>query len=147
MKVVINKINSQKELQDCFNIRLEVFVKGQKVSIEEEMDGKDQESEHYLLKVDGLAVGVARVRFIGRDAKIERVAILESFQNKGLGKQLMCVILDDLKKNRALENVRLGSQTHAIPFYEHLGFMVCSDEYMDAGIPHKDMYYHLNSAS
>jgi len=147
MKIVINKISSPKELQDCLNIRLEVFVKGQKVSVEEEVDGRDQESEHYLLKVDEQPVGVARVRFMEKDAKIERVAILDAFQNKGLGRHLMCAILDDLKQNKELENARLGSQTHAIPFYERLGFIVCSKEYMDAGIPHKDMYYAFNRAT
>ncbi|RUR10168.1 GNAT family N-acetyltransferase [Legionella sp. km772] len=145
MKTVINKVSSTKELQDCLDIRLEVFVKGQNVAIEEEMDGKDEESIHYLLKVDEQAVGVARVRFIKKDAKIERVAILDSFQNKGLGKQLMGAILADLQQNSQLENARLGSQTHAIPFYEGLGFKVCSEEYMDAGIPHKDMFYSFKA--
>ncbi len=147
MKIVINKITSQKELEDCLNIRLQVFVNGQNVSLEEEIDGKDKESEHYLLKVEGRPVGVARVRFIDKDAKIERVAILESLQNKGLGKQLMNAIIEDLKQNSELQNARLGSQTHAIPFYERLGFIVCSEEYMDAGIPHKDMYYPFNNVA
>lgn len=143
MKIVINKVNSPQELDDCLSIRHEVFVKGQNVPVNEEIDGKDGESEHYLLKVDGQAAGVARVRFIARDAKIERVAILDAFQNKGLGKQLMQAILDDLKQNEHLAQACLGSQTHAIPFYERLGFTVCSEEYMDAGIPHKDMRCRL----
>ena len=33
----------------------------------------------------------------------------------------------------------LGAQTHAIGFYEKLGFTAFGPEYLDAGIPHRDM--------
>ena len=146
MKILINKISSPEELIECHTIRMQVFVKGQKVPLEEELDGKDAEGQHYLLKVDGQSVGVARVRLINNDAKIERVAILDAFQHQGLGKQLMEAILADLKLNPEIHSARLGSQTHAIAFYERLGFRTCSEEYMDAGIPHKDMHYIFSPA-
>jgi predicted GNAT family N-acyltransferase len=34
---------------------------------------------------------------------------------------------------------KLNAQTHAIPFYSRLGYEVASDEFLDAGIPHKTM--------
>jgi predicted GNAT family N-acyltransferase len=145
MHITINKISSQKELDECLNIRFLVFVKGQNVPLEEEVDDKDADSEHYLLKVDNQPVGVTRVRFIGDYAKIERVAVLEAFQNKGLGKQLMGLIIADIKNNSALNRACLSSQIQAIPFYERLGFHVCSEEYMDAGIPHQDMEYKFKA--
>ena len=40
--------------------------------------------------------------------------------------------------------IALGSQMHAIPFYENLGFSVCGNEYIDAGIRHKDMQLNLS---
>lgn len=147
MKIAINKVNSPAELESCLSIRHEVFIIGQKVPRDEEIDGRDGESKHYLLTVDGQAAGTARVRIIEHDAKIERVAILNAYQNKGLGKQLMRAILDDLKQQQALNKACLGSQTHAIPFYERLGFSVCSEEYMDAGIPHKDMHCPLRQSA
>lgn len=55
----------------------------------------------------------------------------------------MRFILSDLQSHSVIKKVNLCSQTHAIPFYEKLGFSVCSDEYMDAGIPHKDMMLRL----
>ena len=51
----------------------------------------------------------------------------------------MRFILSDLRQHALIKKVKLSSQTYAIQFYEKLGFQVCSDEYMDAGIPHKDM--------
>jgi predicted GNAT family N-acyltransferase len=145
MHVTINKITSPEELQECLRLRFLVFVEGQKVPLDEELDDKDAESDHYLLRVDGEAAGVTRVRFVADYAKIERVAIHDSFQNKGLGRQLMDAVLRDIKKLPLLKKARLSSQTQAIPFYERLGFRICSDEYMDAGIPHKDMELLINT--
>lgn len=141
MKIVIKKASSPDDIQKCFTIRNKVFVEGQNVPLHEEVDGKDQDSEHYLLLVDTIPVGTTRVRYLNDYAKIERVAILDDYQGKGLGKQMMEVIMSELKKQPALTKAKLSSQTYAISFYEKLGFAVCSEEYMDAGIPHKDMEF------
>lgn len=135
----IKKAVSDKDIQKCLAIRLKVFVEGQGVLLEEELDGKDVESEHYLLFIDEFPVGVARVRCIDDFAKIERVGILDEYQGRGLGRNIMTFILSDLGSHSTIKKVKLSSQTHAIPFYEKMGFSVCSDGYMDAGIPHKDM--------
>jgi ElaA protein len=39
--------------------------------------------------------------------------------------------------------VVLGAQTHAIPFYESIGYRAFGPEYLDAGIPHRDMLKKL----
>ena len=143
MQITISKVSSPADMQKCFDIRLKVFVEGQKVPLAEEMDGKDGQSEHYLLLVDEQPVGTARVRFIDDYAKIERVAIMDDYQGMGYGKVVMNRIMLDLKKHNGIKKAKLSSQTYAIPFYEKLGFIICSDEYMDASIPHKDMNFNL----
>ncbi len=138
--VLVKKVSSELDIQACLAIRYRVFVEGQNVSIDEEVDGLDSSSDHYLLSLDNLPVGTARVRYVDDDfAKIQRVAILEAWQSRGLGRVLMNFIIEDLKQCSKVKKAKLGAQTYAIPFYEKLGFIVCSDEYLDAGIPHKDM--------
>ena len=139
MSLIIKKALSEEEISQCMDIRFKVFVEGQNVPIHEEVDGKDIEASHYLLSVDDHPAGVARVRCTDHYFKIERVGIINEYQGKGLGRDIMRFILSDLKALKTLNKVKLSSQTHAIPFYEKLGFSVCSDEYMDAGIQHKDM--------
>jgi ElaA protein len=39
--------------------------------------------------------------------------------------------------------VKLGAQTHALGFYERLGFTAIGDEFDDAGIPHREMVLKL----
>jgi predicted GNAT family N-acyltransferase len=42
-----------------------------------------------------------------------------------------------------LRKLKLNAQTQAIPFYAGLGYEVVSEEFLDAGIPHKTMVKHL----
>lgn len=144
MKIDVRKALTQDDIQKCLNIRKQVFVIGQNVPLNEDIDGKDEVSEHYLLTVDNAPAGVARVRFVEYYAKVERVGVLDEFQGKGLGKLIMKAILSDLEEQGAVVTAKLSSQTHAIPFYEKLGFVVCSEEYMDAGIAHKDMMLNMH---
>ena len=44
-----------------------------------------------------------------------------------------------IKKNQGFNKIKLGAQTTAIPFYEHLGFVPEGEEFLDAGIPHRAM--------
>ncbi|STX30028.1 GNAT family acetyltransferase [Legionella beliardensis] len=145
MRFSIKKVSATEDFQKCLAIRKKVFVEGQQVPLAEELDGKDDASDHYLLIVnDDIAVGVARVRYLDRIAKVERVAILDEYQGQGLGKQLMEAILIELKQNKKINAIKLSSQCYAIPFYEKLGFSTCSEAYLDAGILHKDMVLKLN---
>ncbi|MGQ3891565.1 GNAT family N-acetyltransferase [Legionella sp. CNM-4043-24] len=139
MTISTRRVLSQDDLQRCLAIRNEVFVQEQQVPLDEEVDGKDRDSEHFLLYVNDQACGTARVRYVDEFAKIERVAILNAFRGQNLGRHLMNGILSDLARNTTYSKAKLSSQVHAIPFYEKLGFVVCGDEYMDAGIPHQDM--------
>lgn len=139
MSLRINKALSDEDINHCIALRFKIFVEGQNVPIQEELDGHDTKATHYLLCIENHPAGVARVRDMEQYFKIERVGIIHEYQSKGLGRNLMRFILADLKSHSTFNKVKLSSQTYAIPFYEKLGFSVCSDEYIDAGIQHKDM--------
>jgi predicted GNAT family N-acyltransferase len=38
-----------------------------------------------------------------------------------------------------MASVELNAQTHALGFYEQLGFRAQGEEFMEAGIPHRHM--------
>lgn len=135
----VQQVTDDTALQICHSIRNQVFVEGQNVPIHEEVDELDACSEHYLLFLKQIPVGTARIRYLEDFAKIERVAILEAYQGRKLGHVLMKYILANIQHNHRVKKAKLSAQTYAIPFYEKLGFVICSDEYLDAGILHKDM--------
>ena len=47
--------------------------------------------------------------------------------------------LDVLRVQPGITRAKLGAQTHALGFYEKLGFTAYGPVYDDAGIPHRDM--------
>lgn len=127
------------DLEKCLEIRRIVFVEGQNVPEELEIDGLDNDSTHYMISVSNTPIGTARVRYLDGKAKIERVAILSEYQGRKLGQELMRFIIEDIQKSKTAKMMVLSSQVYAIPFYEKLGFIAYGDEYLDADIPHKDM--------
>ncbi len=139
MNVKITRAISEADIAACMHIRRKVFIEGQGVPEEIEADGKENECDHYILKIDGFAAGTARVRYLGEKSKIQRVAILDEYQGKGFGKKLMEYMMDKICNEGKAEIMALSAQSHAISFYESLGFIVSSEEYMEAGILHKDM--------
>lgn len=124
------------------SIRRVVFIEGQNVPEADEVDGRDGEALHLLLHLDGAPVGTARILIDGDSGKIGRVAVLEEHRGKGLGVALIEASLNVLRE-RGLSRARLGAQTHAIAFYEKLGFTATGPEFLDAGIPHRAMVCDL----
>jgi ElaA protein len=141
--VEIDKVTSEKELALCLEIRRIVFIEEQKVPEHEEVDGDDAHCTHLLLRVDGKPVGAARFQYIGEKAKIQRVCILKAMRGQRLGEALMLKILDVIKSEGKSRLAVLGAQTHALQFYENLGFWAFGEEYLDAGIKHRDMMINL----
>ncbi len=41
--------------------------------------------------------------------------------------------------------VLLNAQSYIIPFYQKYGFRIDSDEFIEAGIPHRRMILHLKT--
>ena len=135
------QITRTNDIATCHDIRRVVFIEGQDVPEAEEIDGEDPNCIQYLATVDGIPAATARVKAMGKTAKIQRVAVLDAYRGTGLGAQLMRFILDDVRAD--FDEALLGSQVHAIGFYEKLGFNVFGPEFDDAGIPHREMSLRL----
>jgi predicted GNAT family N-acyltransferase len=51
--------------------------------------------------------------------------------------------IEEYAREKDIQKLKLNAQTHAIPFYTGLGYETVSEEFMDAGIPHKTMLKNL----
>ncbi len=136
-------IEKTTDLETCMAIRLKVFVEEQNVPVEQERDHHDDTAIHLLAVLDGQAVGTARILRDGVVGKIGRVAVLPQARGTGLGAALIRAALAELRATPGVTRAKLGAQTHAIGFYEKLGFAVYGPEYLDGGIPHRDMALDL----
>jgi ElaA protein len=131
-----------RDLPTCWALRRTVFVEEQAVPEELEADGLDEAALHLLAVLDGRPVGTARMLLKGDTGKIGRVCVLRELRGQGIGAALIREAVEELRR-RGLRTAMLGSQTHAVPFYEGLGFVAEGPVYDEAGIPHRDMMLGL----
>ena len=127
----------------CLAIRREVFVGEQGVSAPEEVDGLDDVCIHLLAMQGDAVVGAARIRPLDGMAKIQRVCVRRDMRGTGAGAAIMRFAIDFARRDGRFGTIALGAQTHALDFYRKLGFAEYGEEYLDAGIPHRDMMLHL----
>ena len=144
----VKQASGPKELEQCFHIRREVFMKEQNVAEELEMDGLDHDCIHFLAFENSSAllehaIGTARLWIDeqGR-AKAQRVAILRSYRGHGYGRHLMRA-LEAHAASLGHEEIWLGAQIQAMQFYEGQGYRAKGDMFLDANIPHKMMVKSL----
>ena len=131
----------QEDSHDLVRLRTQVFVEEQKVSASLEADGRDPDCLHVKALIDGVIIGTGRLL---PDGYIGRMCVLEKFRSRGIG-SLMLKNLVQQATDSGHKLVTLNSQSSAIPFYRKFGFIIKSDEFIEAGIPHQRMDLNLSS--
>ncbi|MEO0682471.1 MAG: GNAT family N-acetyltransferase [Pseudomonadota bacterium] len=126
------------EVAACLALRWAVFVEEQGVPEPDEIDGEDEACAHVLGRIDGAPAAAARLKRLGPKMKIQRVCVARDLRGRGLGAAVIRFCVAQARAEGAAEAV-LGAQTHALGFYEGLGFAPFGPVYDDAGIPHRDM--------
>ncbi|MFE7812718.1 GNAT family N-acetyltransferase [Streptomyces sp. NPDC057433] len=135
--------------QACFAVRKEVFVAEQGVPEDLEYDAYDAGAVHVLAAgEDGSALGTGRLLHgeaaaakTGGDTSVGslgRLAVTRRARGLGVGAALVRGI-EEAARTRGLTAVDLHAQTHALGFYERLGYVAYGPEFPDAGMPHRAM--------
>ena len=137
------EIGETRDIAACRALRRTVFIEEQGVSEADEVDDKDDEAIHLLARLNGRPVGSARLLVLGDTGKIGRVCVLADQRGTGLGAALMRAAVERFRQVSGVKTVKLGAQTHALGFYERLGFTAHGPEFDDAGIPHREMVLPL----
>ncbi|WP_430465387.1 GNAT family N-acetyltransferase [Tabrizicola sp.] len=137
------RIFETRDIATCRALRRTVFIEEQGVSEADEVDDKDDEAIHLLATLNGEPVGSARLLVLGETGKIGRVCVLAQMRGTGLGAKLMQAAVDRFRAVPGVRQVKLGAQTHALGFYERLGFTAVGPEFDDAGIAHRNMVLTL----
>lgn len=117
------------------HIRNRVFVVGQKVPEDIEIDGKDEGCFHVLLTKNDEPAGTGRME---KDGHIGRIAVLEEYRGMDFGTMIMHK-LEDIARSNGIGKVYLNSQCHAVNFYLKLGYDPVGDTFYEAGIEHIKM--------
>lgn len=123
------------DLYRAMVLRNDVFVVGQKITAEAEVDGLDPMCEHVFFWRGDRLIGTTRIRVDKKPLKVERVCIARDLQGQGLGTKLMEAVQERLGDEAAL----LHAQAHLENWYRRLGWERVGDVFDEAGIPHVKM--------
>ncbi|GAA3306329.1 GNAT family N-acetyltransferase [Streptomyces cinereospinus] len=146
---VVRVAEEEPDRQACFAVRKEVFVAEQGVPEDVEYDAHDATALHVLaVRADGVPLGTGRLLYgpaaaarTGGDPEVGslgRLAVTRESRGLGVGGALVRAI-EDAARVRGLAAVDLHAQTHALGFYERLGYVAYGPEFSDAGMAHRAM--------
>ena len=136
--------NWQQSHEALAAVRRAVFIEEQHVPKALELDEADKSFHHVLVtNADDLPIGTGR---IGPDGHIGRMAVLQAYRRRGVGSALLSALLEYARQKK-LAGVYLHAQLGAIPFYEKHGFIVSGEQFMDAGIAHRNMVYRFTEGT
>ncbi len=124
------------ELYDLLWLRDVVFVVGQGITAESEVDGEDRACTHVIGRdATGKIVATARL-FEGKTpVKVGRIAVHTDLQRGGLGSALMAYVNGILGDRPGI----MSAQAHLDAWYTRMGWQRVGDVYEEANIAHVKM--------
>lgn len=137
---------SVRQLYEILRLREDIFVVEQNCPYHD-IDGIDYNSVHVMCIVkdgdkDSLAA-YARIYYDEevKQVKIGRVITARQYRRFGLASKVMKTAIGIACNQFNADEIWLHAQTYAIPFYEGVGFKVASGQFLEDGIPHKQMVW------
>jgi len=139
--ITIKQIDNTKDLKTAQQIRHEVFVIGQHVPVEDEIDAYENICRHYLAFINNSPAGAARWRITGSGVKLERFSVLKEYRGRGVGAALVEKVLKDVQISDECRGkpVYLHAQIEVVPLYRKFGFRKDGDIFEESGILHYKM--------
>jgi len=129
------------ELYKIYKLRSAVFVVEQDC-VYQDIDELDLGAYHVWLEEDGEILAYLRV--LDKRTRFEEVSlgrIISAKRRCGLGS----IAVEEGKRvaveRFGADRIRISAQTYAMPFYERAGFVAVSEEYLEDGIPHREMLW------
>ncbi len=117
-------------------LRREIFIIEQQVPEVLEWDAADADCVHALaLNAEAQAIGTGRLL---PDGHIGRMAVITSWRRRGVGSAILEFLISRAR-SEGHAALHLHAQSHALAFYQRYGFIAHGAEFMEAGIPHRQM--------
>ena len=129
------------ELYEILRLRSEIFVVEQNC-VYLDLDNLDQEAFHLLAINEDEIVAYVRMLKPGTrfpEASIGRVVTKIDFRKQGISTLLIRKAIQTIHNDWKANTIKISAQKYLQKFYENLGFVVVTDEYLEDGIPHLGM--------
>lgn len=130
---------------DAQAVRTEVFVQEQRIPKELEHDAADFSAVHAVVRNRlGQALATGRLIPAGTPgvSQVGRLAVQRVLRGSALGRQVLQALVEAARA-RGDREVLLHAQQSAIGFYDRLGWRQRGEAFVEAGIPHQEMFLPL----
>ena len=113
------------------------------------MYGKRLTEENYndMLHKNNVAEIAAYLRILPEGMQFKDAAgigrVIARKRGEGLGAEILRAGIDVARRQFHAKRIRLEAQSYAQGFYEKAGFVRCSEEFDEDGIPHVEMFLDL----
>ncbi|KAH0839818.1 acyl-CoA N-acyltransferase [Lanmaoa asiatica] len=160
-------------LDQCINVRIDVFIREQQFPLDEEVDKQDPTATHFLLRLVPSLTPIGTIRAYrvegGNYYKLSRLAVLKPYRQYHCGRDLVLAlhrwVKDDAKRIGAMQVTKVvcHSQLPVKGFYSKYGYQPevifplphgyryvlilreQGDEFDEDGAPHQKMVAYLSS--
>lgn len=127
------------DVYDILQLRAAVFVVEQECAYLDP-DGLDKEAWHWTLRKNGEVLATQRCLPPGTpyasESSIGRVVVAPTERGTQTGRELVRRAIDFNLKQWPGASILIGAQQYLERFYASLGFVVCSEPYLEDGIVH-----------
>lgn len=141
MNLIVKKFDelTTAELYEILRARAEIFVVEQNC-VYQDLDGTDYNSLHVFYEENGKVLAYVRA-FLKKDEEgaVQIGRVLTIRHGEGLGGKILKESIRIIREHFHTEKLYLEAQCYATGFYEKEGFQVCSEEFLEDGIPHVEM--------
>ena len=128
---------STNELYEILRARAEIFVVEQNC-VYQDLDGIDYESLHVFAEEGGKVTAYLRAFYKDEDT-VQMGRVLTLRHGEGLGGKLLREGMAQIRARMHPAKIWIDAQCYATGFYEREGFRICSEEFLEDGIPHVRM--------
>ncbi|MFC6464832.1 GNAT family N-acetyltransferase [Marinilactibacillus sp. GCM10026970] len=138
--LMIKKIMTEDEAyQGALTLRDKVLRKPLGIRLEQEAKSSEEDAHHFVVLLENKVIGTLfLIETESQIYQMRQVAVDQDYQGKSIGKQLV-VEAEKWAKDFGVKKIWMHARQNAWPFYEALGYVYASDEYMQIGIVHKTM--------
>lgn len=133
------------ELYEILKARAAVFIVDENCAYQD-MDDRDRDSLHVFYEEDGKVIAYLRAFPIPKKPNVVQMGrVLTIEHGKGLGGRLLKDGIAQIKEKFAPDAIYIESRCSVTGYYAREGFVICSDEFLEVGIPHVGMELKLHT--
>lgn len=144
MSLLVQLVDFESELyEQTLSLRLEILREPIGLTFSSEDLATDRISLHVAAMDEDKLVGcLVLVPMDESTIKMRQVAVSSDRQRAGVG-TAMVAFSEREAKFRGFDRIVLHARREAVPFYERLGYLSVGEEFIEVGVPHREMLKFL----